>query len=259
MKKCGVLGFPVSHSLSPKMHQAAFDALGLDYKYELCEVKPEDLGCFMKRMASGEFAGLSVTIPHKESVMQYCAELTEDANEIGAVNTLYFKGEKLCGENTDWYGFTKSLEEDLPDFRDKSYLIFGAGGVARACLYGLKKEGVKNVFITNRTKFKGEKLAAEFGFQFVHPEDLPEADVLVNATSVGLKPDVALLTLEELGKFQVVFDLIYRDTELQIQAKKLGLKVITGLKMFLYQGAKQFELFTDKPPPIEVMRKTLGL
>lgn len=246
MKKFGVLGFPVKHSLSPLMYNAAFEVCGFEGFYEFCEVEPDDLNCFMKRVKSREYAGLSVTVPYKEKIMEYCDELSDVAKKIGAVNLLYFEKGKLVGDNTDWFGFLTALKEVESDLASKAVLIIGAGGAARACLYALNQVGVKP-FLVNRTKSKAMELAEEFLVEVVDFENLPASQVVVNCTSVGLgDSDPCILPEDYLSNgVEVVFDLIYKETPLVLQSRNLGLKLVDAKRMLLWQGVRQFEKFTD--------------
>lgn len=255
MKKFGVLGFPVKHSLSPKMYNAAFKFLNAEAFYEFCEVELGDLNCFMKRVKTGEYAGLSVTVPYKEKVIEYCDEVSDDAKKIGAVNCLYFKDGKLIGENTDWIGFREALCEVENDFTGKKVLVCGAGGAARACLYSLNRLGV-TPYVTNRTYSKVLELGDEFDLIPIEGRLLEDSlfDIIINATALGLELDDNLVVDESvLKKSKLVFDLIYLDTPLVKLAKKLAIPTVDAKKMLLYQAAVQFKFFTGANAPIEVM------
>lgn len=257
-KKCCVVGFPVGHSLSPAMHNAAFKHLGLDFVYEACEVDPRNFVDFMDRVIDGEFHGVSVTVPFKQTVMDYVNVLSPCAKSIDAVNTLFFDGKTLVGENTDWFGIYMILKE-LVRFKRRRILIYGAGGAARSALYAAKDLDL-DIFLTNRTKSKGEKLAKDFDVKYCDPINLPEVDVFVNATSIGLSGQNFLPVSEKwLRRVESVFDMVYTGTILEQTAKKIGCKVISGKKMLLYQGAKQFEIWTGEAAPIRVMEKAIGL
>ncbi len=256
--RCCVVGHPVTHSLSPAMHMAGYQALDLDFTYEKVDPHVSGLDRFIKDVRSGFYVGVSVTVPYKQAIMEYVNVLSPAAKACDAVNTLYFDGGSLVGENTDWYGFYMALDE-VVNLDRKTVLIFGAGGAARACLFALRDSGAK-VYLTNRTVEKGEQLASEFGVEFVQPCDLPAVDVFVNATSIGLHEEDFLFVPEDwLAQVKVVFDLVYTDTILERTARELGCKIVSGKKMLLYQGAKQFQLFTGEEPPIEVMAAAIGL
>ncbi len=258
MKSFAVVGHPLDHSLSPTLFNAGFKALGLDYTYKKEDVASSGLKNLIDKVRSGEYSGLGITVPYKEEVIQYLDVLTLEAKEIGAVNTIHLSNGKITGENTDWIGFMKALENHL-SLADKKILIYGAGGAARACLYALKAFK-DNVYITNRTEENGVKLAEEFGAKFVVKENLPKVDVFINATSASLNSKNDLLISEDwLKTVSVVFDLMYGDTLLTMGAEKLGLQIIDAKEMLLYQAVKQFEIFTQKEVPIEVMKESIGI
>jgi shikimate dehydrogenase len=246
MKKCAVIGFPVEHSLSSVMHNAGYKKLGLDFVYEKISVEPKDLSCFMKRVKTGEFVGLSVTVPHKESVLDFADQLTPAAEAIGAANTLYFEGSKLVADNTDYIGFWDSLREHIDS--NVSYLVCGAGGASRAILYALQMNGVKDVYILNRTLGKAQLLAEEFGFKVYNHELV---DVLVNTTS-------SRSFVPEVNNVKFIFDINYGETDLLRFAEKNNIPFCNGKKMLLYQGAKQFEIFTQNVAPVEVMYEAIN-
>lgn len=256
--KCCVIGHPVKHSLSPAMHNAGYKELGLDFHYEAVDVAPNELGEFMKRLRSGEFLGVSVTVPHKRAVLEYANVLSPNVKAIEAANTLFCDNGKIVAENTDWFGVHCALDEAV-DLKEKTILVYGAGGAARACLYALRDSKAK-VLVTNRTIETGVAIANEFDAQFVEVSQIPNVDILINATSVGLDGDDRLLVCPDwLKHTEYVFDMVYTDTVLEQMARDLGCKIISGKKMLLYQGAKQFELFTHKNAPLEVMARAVGI
>ena len=257
-RKCCVIGHPVKHSLSPAMHNAGYQELGLDFKYEAVDVVPAELAEFVKKLRAGEYLGVSVTVPHKQAVLDYANVVSPHVKAIGAANTLFCDEGKIVAENTDWFGVHCALDEVM-DLKDKRILIYGAGGAARACLYALR-DAKAHVCVTNRTIEKGMALANEFGAEFCEVSQVPQVDVLVNATSVGLDGDDRLLVCPAwLKGTEYVFDMVYTGTVLEQVAQSQGCKIISGKKMLLYQGAKQFELFTHKKAPLEVMAKAIGL
>lgn len=246
MKKCAVIGFPLEYSLSPQLHNDGYKKLGLDFIYEKISVEPKDLSCFMKRVKTGEFVGLSVTVPHKESVLDFVDKLTPSVEAIGAANTLYFEGNKLVADNTDYLGFWQALVEEigLEHSVNYTYLVCGAGGVARAILYALKLHGAKHVYILNRTVHKAEQLAEEFDVKVYNGEGI---DVIVNTTSSS----DFVVDDSVLRQVKFVFDVIYGETQLLKLAEKLKIPFCDGKKMLLYQGARQFEIFTGERMEME--------
>jgi shikimate dehydrogenase len=260
MKKFGVLGNPVTHSLSPKMFNAGFESQNFEGVYEFCDILPEEFNCFMKKVRTGEYAGLSVTVPYKEQVIEHCDELSDEAKKIGAVNCLYIKEGKLIGTNTDWFGFAESLKEVVEEVSSLKVLIFGAGGAAKACIYALNLEGV-SPFVTNRTMSKVEGLAEDFDINVIEQDlllDL-EFDLIVNATSVGLtETDELIVPIELLAKASVVLDLIYLKTPLVEAAEEYGLKLIDAKRMLLLQGVLQYSIFTGVEAPKEIMWNSIN-
>ncbi len=260
-----IIGNPVSHSLSPAMHNAAFRALGINAVYLAFKVDEEKLQEAVEGFKAIGVRGFNVTIPFKRSVVDFLDELDEKAAKIGAVNTVKAEGGKLFGFNTDGMGFIRSLEEEGICYRGKNVLIIGAGGASRAICAYLSEHC--NVTVVNRTAKKAESLAADFGLNWASLDDIPsilasfkEGDLIVNTTSVGLKDeDLELFDYERLLKPSfVVVDIIYgKDTKLLKSARKIGCKAVDGEGMLLYQGVEAFKIWTGKNPPIDVMRKAL--
>jgi len=255
----GIMGRPVSHSLSPAMHNRAFGALGLNKVYVAFEV--ENVEQAMDGFRALGIKGVSVTVPHKQAVMEHLDTLDAVARKIGAVNTLVIEGEKIHGLNTDWVGANRALGEHL-DLRGKSVLLLGAGGSARAIGFGLL-EARARLTLANRTVEKGAALADTLGCRAISLSEAEKftADVLINATSVGMKPraDQSPLAAAALRNFQLVMDIVYAPlkTRLLADAAQAGCTTIDGLAMLLYQGVAQFELWTGQKAPVEVMRQAL--
>jgi shikimate dehydrogenase len=259
-KRYCVIGYPIKHSLSPKLHNAAFRKLKIPARYEAVEVKPAQLKNFMRDYRQ-RYAGGNVTIPHKRSVMKYLDRVSPEAKKIGAVNTIVNRGGKLIGYNTDVYGAMEALRAHRGAqtakgkfLNGQKVVVLGAGGAARAVVYGLKKAGAR-VVILNRTLSHAKKLAKEFGCAYaaLSPGRLP-SDLLINTTSVGMWPktkQTPLLLSPAISSYDLcVFDIIYRPriTQLLRDAKRAGCKIITGDCMFFAQAAKSFELWTGTRP-----------
>lgn len=261
MQIYGILAHPAGHSLSPALHNAAFKSLGLDayyYSFDIAETELED---FMAGLNDGGVCGLSVSLPYKEKVMNFLDEIDEDAHAIGAVNTVKNEDGKLIGSNTDWLGIRMALSE-VTDFPGKKCLVLGAGGSARAAVYALKKAGVSEIWILNRTAEKAESLAKEFDCQFGSLDEVAKIapDIIVQTTSIWLEdPQAKLIDAEALKPGMVVMDIVYQPllTPLLVQAKDRGCTIVTGDKMLLYQAVEQFKIWTEKDPPADVMRQTL--
>lgn len=255
----GIMGKPVSHSLSPAMHNAAFAALALNKIYVPFEV--DNVAQAMAGFRALGIKGVSVTIPHKQAVIEYLDDIDPVADKIGAVNTLVLTGQDIKGLNTDWLGANRALEDET-ELKGKQALLLGAGGSARAIGFGLLEAGAE-VMIASRTPAKGQELAASLGCKW-HPlaeASTLSADILVNATSVGMAPnhDKTPLHKTALPNFKVVMDIVYSplETRLLREAKIAGCTVVNGLAMLLYQGVAQFELWTDQQAPVATMRKVL--
>ena len=256
----GIIGNPVAHSLSPVMHNSAFAALGLNKVYVAFPATNAEkalAGC----LALGVH-GLSVTIPHKEAVLPHIDFIDPVAEKIGAVNTLVFdKDKKIHGLNTDWTGANRALADKL-DLRGKTILLLGAGGSAKAIGFGLLEAGAR-VILASRTESRVKRLGETLACDWIHLAEIDtvQADALVNATSVGMRPleNASLVPADSLGKFPVVMDIVYAplETRLLREAKSAGCEVINGLSMLLYQGAAQFEAWTERDAPLEVMRQAL--
>ncbi|MBI4412168.1 MAG: shikimate dehydrogenase [Deltaproteobacteria bacterium] len=273
LKILGIIGDPVSHSLSPLMHNAALGHYKLPYLYMPFPVKNEELPDFFSSLNRRKIVGLNVTIPHKQAVIPFMDSLSREARLIGAVNTVIMKGKKLIGRNTDGAGFITSLREEARyDVEKKHVILLGAGGAARAIAVALGLSGTREVLLINRTPKKAHDLASELGKKFSQTvfsasslDDIDIsywalADLLINATSMGMK-GIKLwpLPLHKLSKKTIVSDIVYNplETPLLRRARRLKLKTHPGWGMLLYQGALSFEMWTGRPAPIAVMKQVL--
>ncbi len=259
-KVIGLIGYPVEHSFSPLMHNNAFEALGLDYCYVTFPVEPARLEEAIKGIRALGIAGINVTIPHKEAVIKFLDRIDDEAKEIGAVNTVVNKEGLLIGYNTDGRGFMASLNENCYSPKGKRIFILGAGGASRAVAYYLSMEA-SELLIYDIDRQKTLNLIKSLKGKIRMAEDISEvktADIIINATPLGLKSDdPSPMNIELLHKDQIVCDLIYKETRLLKEASRKGCQTLDGLGMLLWQGVFAFELWTGKKPPIEVMRKTL--
>jgi shikimate dehydrogenase len=258
----GIFGYPVEHTLSPAMQNAAFHAAGLDYCYVPFLVHPDGLENAVKAIRSMNIRGINITVPHKEKVMQFLDDIHKEALFIGAVNTIVNTDNRLIGFNTDGRGFMKSLNESGISVKDKDILIIGAGGAARAVGYYLCMEA-RSLTLYGRTRSKVERLAGDLHKigNVVTIDDLSDIKrfhMIINATPLGLKHDDPLpFDANKLGKEQIICDLIYKNTPLLKEASEKGCSVLNGLGMLLWQGALAFELWTGTMPRIDVMRSAL--
>jgi shikimate dehydrogenase len=271
-KRVVLIGHPVAHSLSGAMQQAAFDELGIDAKYELWDRAPIELADAVAGLRGDEFLGANVTIPHKERVVPMVDRLTEEAASTGAVNTITRESKRLVGHNTDVAGFKVALDrlvgrQKMP----KGAVVLGAGGGARAVVFGLIREGFQRVIVFNRHLHRAEGLVKHFGRTAAHMElrampwhesiiesEIAKTKILVNATSIGLTTDVSPVPAEVLNEELMVLDLIYAKTQLLRDAEAAGATTLDGELMLLHQGAAAFTLWTGQPAPLELMQAKLA-
>lgn len=259
----GIVGNPVCHSLSPVMHNAAFAASDINSVYLPFPVT--DIGAAIQGLRGLNIKGVSVTIPHKEEVMVHLDHIDQLAARIGAVNTIRCQGNgdsmQLTGFNTDWLGAIRPLQENL-DLSGTDAVVLGAGGSARAVGFGLMEAGA-SITLCSRTESRGRALAEELGCPWHPLQDVAtlRAQILVNTTSVGMTPQDGLSPIagKLLSRYAVVMDIVYAplQTRLLAEAEQQGCRVINGLEMLLHQGVAQFELWTGRDAPVEVMRKAL--
>ena len=267
-----LIGHPVAHSLSGAMQQAAFDELGIDAKYELWDRAPIDLADAVAELRKDEFLGANVTIPHKERVVPMVDRLTEEASSTGAVNTITSEGKRLVGHNTDVAGFKVALDKIVGRQKmPKQAVVLGAGGGARAVVFGLIREGFQRVIVFNRHLHRAEGLVKHFARTASHMElrampwhesiiesEIAKTKILINATSIGLTTDVSPVPAEVLTEELLVLDLIYARTRLLRDAGAVGATTSDGELMLLHQGAAAFTLWTGQPAPLELMQTKLA-
>jgi shikimate dehydrogenase len=259
----GLFGYPVEHTLSPAMHNAAFEAMGLDYCYVPFLVHPEYLEDAVKALRALGLSGVNVTVPHKEKVLLFLDEIHEEASFIGAVNTIVNSDGKLTGYNTDGRGFIQSLLESGISIEAKNILIIGAGGASRAISYYLSQK-TQTLSLYDIDKGKLEKLVQDLKkirnnvSRLDDISNIERFQIIINATPLGLKEkDPLPFNVSLLKKEQAVCDLIYKQTRLLEEASKKGCVTLNGLGMLLWQGVFAFELWTGKKPPVEIMRDAL--
>lgn len=266
-----LLGFPVEHSRSPAMHNAAFQALGLDYRYVPFAVPPAALEYATKGARALGFAGANLTIPHKERVIPWLDDLSREARLIGAVNTIVRRGERLIGYNTDAGGFLHAFREDTgARVRGGRFLVLGAGGAARAVIVALAMAGARGIAVANRSPRRAREVIRRLRPAFPAVEwstpslrSLPSARGVrgvIQCTSVGMRPgDPSPVPRDWLEPHLVVYDLIYHaPTILLRDAESVGARCAGGLGMLLHQGAMAFTLWTRRKAPLAVMRRALG-
>jgi shikimate dehydrogenase len=271
-KVCGVIGDPIEHTMSPVMHNAAFKELGLDYVYVAFRVKGEELPRAIEGMRALGIRGFNVTIPHKVTIMPFLDELDSLARKIGAVNTIVNDAGSLRGYNTDASGFLRALRDRGFEPEGKQVAMLGAGGASRAISFVLAESGA-NLVILNRWQeldwaeelarqisdaFKKEVKALESDETNLEAA-LDRADIVVNATSVGMSPhiDESPVPARLLRPGMVVFDIVYNPlkTRLITEAAQAGAETVVGLDMLVWQGALSFEMWTGKKAPVELMKR----
>lgn len=270
-----VIGDPIAHSLSPQMHNSNIEALSLNYKYLAFNVKEDNIQNVIDGAKSLRISGLNVTIPHKINIIKYLDEIDPLAEKIGAVNTIKFEynsnGAIAKGYNTDATGAIRALKEKC-DLKNKNVLILGAGGAARAIGFGLCFEEIASLCILNRNIDRALDLAGditsktEYNVGFDTFENinsyLKDTDILIHTTPNGMYPnndDEPLVYAQQMNPNMVVFDIVYNPLETTIlkEAKKIGATRVSGLKMFLYQGAEAFTIWTGHDANIEAMEKVI--
>jgi len=267
-KLIALIGDPVERSLSPVMHNAAFEALGLDYAYLALRVPQAALEGAIASARVINMAGMNVTHPHKINILSLLDELDESAELVGAVNTVKNDRGRLIGYNTDGAGAVRALEGEVGKLAGRKVLLLGAGGAARAIAFSLVKAGAE-LTIANRTASRAKELATvikrnsgvDVGQTGIGRGELAgaveRADILINATAVGMYPDVnrVLVTADMMHRGLIVNDIVYEplQTRLLREAKKAGARTVTGLGMLIHQGALSFEIWTGRRAPIKVM------
>lgn len=265
-----MFGYPVAHSLSPAMHNAAFAALRLSYIYIPFPVSPDALGSAIRSLPALGIVGVNLTIPHKEAVLPFLDVITDEAREVGAVNTVHCIEGRLLGDNTDGRGFYEPLREMGLSLKGKQVVVLGAGGAARSVVFRLLREEA-HVILTNRTPERAERLAQDAadagygGVQVIRGEVEGElrdaiagAELLVHTTRVGMHPTTDALPPVPLEAFHpnlLVYDLVYNPVETRLlrEARTRGCRTLTGVKMLVYQGAVAFERWTGLWPPTDLM------
>jgi shikimate dehydrogenase len=271
-QKVALIGWPVEHSVSPAMHNAAFRALDLPWRYELLPTPPDRVAVTLDRLRSGEFRGANVTVPHKQAVIAHVDELTSSARGIGAVNTIVSRQGQLAGHNTDAEGFVMHLRAAGFEPAHSRVVVLGAGGAARAIVLGLSAAGAARVTVLNRTYQRAQALVADMHVQGQGKgavgalpmeqscllDAAREADLMVNTTSVGMRPHDGRSIWPagvSLPAHLTVYDLVYNplETALLRQARASGARAVPGLGMLVYQGALSFDCWTGQQPPIDLM------
>lgn len=260
MIKAAVIGHPISHSLSPLIHGYWFKQHGINGDYQAIDIAPEDLARRVHELRDAGYAGFNVTVPHKQAIMDCCDVLDDTARAIGAVNTVVIRDGKIEGRNTDAFGYIGNLKQTLPTFNFKRgpALVLGAGGAARAVIYGLLAEGGPEILLANRTRENAEALARDFkNVRVVEWNDRVAAceniNLLTNTTVLGMKGQTMLdMSLSGLPHHAVVYDIVYKPlhTQLLRDAQTHGLSIVTGIGMLLHQARPAFAAWTGIMPDV---------
>lgn len=259
MKRAAVIGYPLAQTLSPRLHGRWLSDLGIDGAYSAIPVAPEFLEKTVYDLKNQGFAGVNVTIPHKETVIKFCDSISQDAQKIGAVNTILFHQSGIIeGHNHDAYGFITHARKTIPNLDLSCVLVLGAGGAARAILYALQKAGAGDIYLSNRNLERAESLAEEFPVLVIEWDDkesiLPRVTLLVNATPCGMLGQPPLdIDIKGLTDDAVVYDIVYKPlmTDLLCAAQVRNIRIITGLGMLIHQAAPAFQSFFGRMPLID--------
>ena len=254
MKKYLVIGNPIEHSLSPKLHNYWFKKKNINAIYDKKLLNESDIENIISKVKKEEIHGLNVTVPFKKSVIPFLDELTSEANESKSVNTIYKENNKVIGHNTDIAGFELSLRHFKYDVKDKKVFILGAGGVVSSIILALKKMGTSKIFLSNRTRQKAENLKKLFpNLHLIDWGETPDFNMIINATTIGLKEsDEIKLNYENLGNNKFFYDIIYnhKETNFLKKAKTFGNKIENGKMMFIYQAHQAFTIWHKVMPEI---------
>ena len=260
MKKYLVIGNPIAHSLSPKLHNNWLRESNIEASYDKVKLNINEIEKFIDSIKQQKIAGCNVTVPFKKIVIPYLDRLSPEAEKTQSVNTITFDGNNLVGHNTDIIGFRTAIERLNFSIQDKSVLILGAGGVVPSIIFALKRMDVLEIKVSNRTKQKAEDLKMLFkDLEIIEWGDLPDFDVIINATSIGLNNETMNLDFSKSGKNKLFYDVIYNPIETNFlkKGKELGNIAENGKTMFVYQASEAFKLWHGINPKIN--NETLAL
>ena len=255
MKKHIIIGKPIKHSLSPKIHNYWFKENNIDASYEKKILKKNEIEKIIKKIKTGDVYGMNVTVPYKQSVIPFLEDQSDLAKETNSVNTIFNKKGKIYGDNTDVYGFEKSITNQKIDIQNKSVFIFGAGGVVPSIILALNNLKIKKIFVSNRTQEKAEIIKKRFkDIKILKWGSIENCDMFINATSIGLKKNEKFnLNFSQISEKKIFYDVIYNPSKTNFlqEAEKKGHKIINGKDMFLYQAQKAFYLWHNLSPKID--------
>ena len=255
MKKFLVIGNPIEHSLSPRLHNYWIKNNGIDAIYEKTKLDENELENIVLQIKQKKIYGANITVPFKKAIIPFLDELTTEADSTQSVNTLFLKDNKVIGHNTDIIGFETSIKKSKFNILNKEVLILGAGGVVPSIIFALNRMKVSKIKISNRTKEKGESLKKLFkNIEIIEWGDVPKFDMIINATSLGLnKEDNLKLDLSSITGDKFFYDVIYNPSETNFlkNGKKLGNKTLNGKLMFIYQALSSFNIWHNQRPEVD--------
>ena len=266
MRAYGLIGYPVDHSLSPHMHNAAFDALGMDCNYAVYNVASEGLAEGVAMLREKDISGFNVTMPLKQSIMSYLDSTDESCEMVGAVNTVDVRGGRWRGYNTDMDGFLRPLQDRGVEMRGARVLVFGAGAAARAATAGLAKEGVGYIHVCNRSRERGQNLVSYLAGLGVEAEYSPIPpsvgggfDIVANLSAIGMDGGSFPVDLSGMPSDTVAYDIVYHPirTDFLVRAANAGAVIVRGWEMLLGQGALSFKVWRGVDAPVEVMKQAI--
>ncbi len=253
MKKYFVIGNPIDHSLSPKLHNYWLKENNINAKYEKKKIEEQDLQSIISKVKERKINGINVTVPFKKVVIPYLDKLSPEAEQTQSVNTIIFTNDTLVGHNTDIPGFTKAIKDLNFNIEGKKIFILGAGGVVPSIIFALNKMNVSEITISNRTKQRADDLKSQFKIiNIIDWGNIPKFDIVINATSVGLNNEVINLNFSDVGGNKLFYDVIYNPSETNFlkEGKKLGNRSENGKLMFVYQASEAFKLWHGVEPKI---------
>ncbi len=255
MKKYLVIGNPIEHSLSPKLHNHWIKENNIDAIYDKKQLNESDIEEIVDEVKKGEIDGINVTVPFKKSVIPFLDQLTALAKEVQSVNTIFKKDNKIIGDNTDIGGFEKGLKYINYDLKNKNVFILGAGGVASSIILALKRLGAAKIILSNRTKKKADDLKKKYtDLEIINWGETPDFNVIINATSLGLKSDDQIkLNYTDIGTNKLFYDIIYNPSKTKFlsKAEQFGNQIENGKMMFIYQAQLAFRIWHNILPKID--------
>ena len=255
MKKYLVIGNPIKHSLSPKLHNYWFKKNNINAVYEKKQIEEQNIKEIISEMRNGKIDGINITVPFKQLIIPFVDELSSEAKESQSVNTIFKENNKVLGHNTDISGFELAIRKKGYNIKDKKVFILGAGGVVPSIILALRKMGAAKIILSNRTQNKAEKIKKTFSdLEIVNWGEIPEFNMIINATSLGLnKDDEIKLNYADIGQNKLFYDVIYNpsQTKFLLNAKKFGNQIENGKMMFIYQAHQSFAIWHKVMPKID--------